>query len=153
MANICSVDFNMEFESSDDLEKFVKTFKRKVEDAGLRNEGVAIAENDWLFDATVENDGESNVSIGGYVKWALSYETMIEFTERLRKAGVVAFKCSYDEYGNNLFGEYEFVEGMLIETRLDESASVWERIAEGAEGSFECLENALRKDGVVKMVA
>ena len=152
MANICSVDFNIDFKTDEEARRFAELFGREVADGNYRNEGVRIAENDWLFDATVENDGSSTVVIRGYVRWALSSETVAEFAERLTKAGAIAFDCQYEECGN-LFGKYEYADGTLVETSLDESHSVWDAVAEGVEDSWELLERALRKDGVVEMVA
>lgn len=153
MANICSVDFYIEFASSNDSKKFTKTFKRKTENADLLNEGVQLAENDWLFGAVIERSGKCGVSISGWVKWGLSHDTITNFTKALKKAGMISFEGSYDECGNNVFGKYEYAEGVLIETVLDDSHTVWKRLEDGEDDAWEKLEEALELDGVTTMVA
>ena len=153
MANICSVDFNIDFESAEAAGRFERAFRNEMEAAAAVNEGVGLAESDWLFNGVMRLTGDAGVLLSGWVKWGLSHESVIEFSERLKQAGVTAFECSYDECGNNIFGKYEYFDGVLTKTILEESHPVWERVENGDDDSWEALENALEFEGVVTMVA
>ena len=153
MANICGVDFNIDFNSGESALEFVDDFHKEMEMAKVKNEGVPIAENDGLFDPVIRTSGDVGVLLSGWVKWGLSHESMIEFSKRLEKSGMTSFDCSYEECGNNIFGRYEYYDGVLTKTSLDESHPVWEKVENGEEDSWEQLEEALEFEGVTRMVA
>ena len=46
MANICSVDFNIDFKTDEDARRFAELFGREMAEANSRNEGVRIAKGD-----------------------------------------------------------------------------------------------------------
>ena len=151
MANICSVDFNIDFNAGEDARRFAEFFEREIAEANSRNEGVRIAKNDWLFDATLEKVEDSSMAIKGWVKWGLDRDSMTEFSGKLREAGMTSLECFYEECGNLVYGKYECHDGELWNSNVDESHAVWDSPYE--DDHYERLDTVLETEGVLEMVA
>ena len=153
MANICSVDLFMEFTSHKAQRKFLSLFSREIKDAEKRCEGVKFGGDTWLFDAVIEETGTQSVSIKGWVKWALSHSAIQEFVERCRDLSLQSLECEYEEAGNMIYGKYEYHNGELWDTYLDESHPAWEESDWDDDDYFDNLERALENDGITVAVA
>ena len=151
MANMCCVDFNIDFESGEKAAEFMKEFSTRIEKATARNEGVTIAENEWLFDATLEEGGDTALTIRGWVKWGMDCDSMVEFSGKLREAGMTSLECFYEECGNMIYGKYEYHDGELWNSYVDESHAVWDSAED--DDHYERLDNVLETEGVLEMVA
>jgi hypothetical protein len=153
MANICSVDFNFIFKTQEYAIAFILDFNQKIKTAQSINEGVPIAESDWLFDAAVQNTGNRSAELRGWVRGALSQETMQVFTEYLQSMNMESFECGYEETGNLVYGKYSYENGELWECSLDECHPIWEKANSGEDDYFDEIENALETDGVMEQIA
>ena len=151
MANMCCVDFNIEFESGEKTAAFAEEFSTRIEKAASRNEGVGIAENEWLFDAILEKGGDAALTIRGWVKWGLESDSMAEFSGKLREAGMTSLECFYEECGNLIYGKYEYHDGELWNSYVDERHAVWDSAYD--DDHYEKLDAVLETEGVLEMVA
>ena len=155
MANICSIHFNIDFASPENMTAFLIDFKEKLKEADSKNEGVVLAKDlKLLFDAYVEESGDRNIMLGGSVKWALEHESIRTFTETyLKKMKVISFECNYEELGNLIYGKYTFDNGALSDYFLDESHPEWKKLNTDEDNYFDELEKALDNEGVEAEVA
>ena len=153
MANICSVDFNLVFKTPEANQMFIDEFSNKIAIAESKHEGVKIAEDKWLFDASVEGCGESSAVIYGSVKWALEHESIRRFTEYLESMQVLSFECNYEETGCLIYGKYSYENGELSDCYVEESHPAWELIMNGEDDYFDELDDALETDSASVMVA
>ena len=151
MANMCSVDFYIDFKAEAMAKEFAKEFSERMREAAARNEGVGIAGNEWLFDATLENAGDFTLAIRGWVKWGLDRDSMVEFSGKLKEAGMTSFECCYEECGNMIYGKYEYHDEELWNSYVDDSHPVWDSAYD--DDHYEKLDTVLETEGVLEMVA
>ena len=152
MANICSVEFRLEFSSKEASAKFAESFKKEIAEADRRSEGVRISQDTWLFDETIEQDRNTQITIRGWVKWGLTHQAIREFVESLKKQELQSLECLYEETGNMIYGKYEYHNGELWDIYVPEDNPAWENDYED-ESFYDRLEEALEDDGESLMVA
>ena len=153
MANICSINFNLVFKTPEAKTIFMNEFNQKIVAAKVKHEGVRIAENKWLFDSCIEDQGESSAEIYGSVRWALEHESIREFTKYLELMQILSFECSYEETGCLIYGKYSYENGELSDCYVEESHSAWELLMTGEDDYFDELDDALETEATIVMVA
>ena len=156
MANMCSVEFKLTFNTIKAKEKFILDFSKIMSRADLRNEGVEIVKNSkCLFDPMllyIEDD--KYATLAGWVRWSLEHESIREFTEQyLTKMNIESFECYYEETGNMIYGKYHYENGELIDYFVSDSHPVWTNTEYEDDNYFDSLDTALKNEGVVKFVA
>ena len=153
MANICSVDFLLTFRDKGKCAKFADLFRKKINEAEKRDEGVCISQDTWLFDVVMDTAEKRCISLKGWVRWSLAHEAIREFVEFLKEAGLESLECEYEETGNLIYGKYEFHNGELWDSFIEESHPIWESVSAGDDDCYDRLEEALENDGETVMVA
>jgi Api92-like protein with ferredoxin domain len=153
MANICSINLNLVFKTPEAKMVFMNQFNQKIAEAKAKHEGVRIAENKWLFDSCITDQGESSAEIYGSTRWCLEHESIREFTEYLESMQILSFECSYEEAGCLIYGKYIYENGELSDCHIDESHSVWELVMNGDGDYFDELDDALETESTIVMVA
>ena len=153
MANICSVDFLINFESQERSSVFREAFDAKIKGAGARGEGLRISHDTCLFDATIDDVVGESVSIRGWVNWGLTHEAIREFVEELKKHGLKSLECEYEEAGNLIYGKYEYHNEALWDTYLSDNNSAWDESHWEDDDYYDKLEEALESDGETVQVA
>ena len=153
MANICSVNFYLEFTNNKRCADFAKSFKSKIKDAEKKSEGVRVSQDTWLFDIVLDFSGKNkNLTLNGWVKWGLTHAAIREFVESIKKDGLLSLECEYEETGNLIFGKYEYHDGDLWDSYIEDSHSVWDESYED-DNYYDLLDDALENDGTSVMVA
>ena len=156
MANICSVDFNLIFNSVKAKESFIKEFSFKIAQADLRKEGIELVKNTkWIFDPYLFDTGnDKSVLLAGWVKWSIEHDTIRKFAEQyIEKMEIVSFECFYEETGNMLYGKYFYANGKLTDHFIDESNPVWTNTEYEEDNYFDLLDTALSNEAVMNYVA
>lgn len=75
----------------------------------------------------MDDDGDEGVFLRGWVKWALGNDAMEEFIRNyLRPLGLVSLKCTYEETGCFLYGEFTYEGDQLFDTFLPQDDAFWE---------------------------
>ena len=152
MANICSVDFLLNFSEKEKCAKFADSFRKKINEAGKRDEGVRISQDTWLFDTVMDTVDKGKISLKGWVKWGLTHEAIREFVERCR-GGLQSLECEYEETSMMLYGKYEYHNGELWDSYITYTHPVWEESHWEDDDYFDKLDHALEKEGTTVQVA
>ena len=153
MANICSVDFFLKFKNFAVGAKFAKSFEKKIKKAEKKNEGVRISQDTWLFDVAMDLTDNEYIYLNGWVKWGLTHEAIREFVETLKESGLESLECEYEETGNLIYGKYEYNDGELWDSFIDESNPVWESVSLEEDDYYDRLEEVLESESMTVMVA
>ena len=156
MANICSVDFNLIFNSVKAKENFVKEFSLKIAQADLRKEGIELVKNSkWIFDPHLfDTENDKSLLLAGWVKWSIEHETIRKFAEQyIEKMEIVSFECFYEETGNMLYGKYFYSNGELMDYFIDKSNPVWSNTEYEDDNYYDSLDTALCNEAVINCVA
>ena len=79
MANICTLEIELDFANEEDAKAFEEFFEAELKKANDNKEGVYIGSDRYLFDAALSAVVKTKVLITGNVKWALSQDEAVKF--------------------------------------------------------------------------
>ena len=110
MANCCSVDLGINFNTQEDATAFYNWVKSPQEIADAEQRGLVLGKSDFaIIDDDVDMPSDHDVLIVGWVKWAVREP---EFTEFVRMVvdtyDIACIKLNYEEFGCCLYGYYQY---------------------------------------------
>ena len=110
MANCCSVDIGINFNSTDDASAFYQWVKTQQEIAEENDRALVLGASDFaVIDDDVDMSSDHDVLIVGWVKWAVQEDKFEAFVRMVVGTyDVACIKCNYEEFGCNLYGYYQY---------------------------------------------
>ena len=110
MANCCSVDIDINFNSPDDAQAFYQWVLRQKAIADEKDTCLVLGDSDFVvIDDDVEMPSDHDVLIVGWVKWAVQEDKFEAFVQMVVSTyDVACIKCNYEEFGCQLYGYYQY---------------------------------------------
>ena len=151
MANMCSVIFDIAFKDVKAKEAFIKDFndKRKVMEADEFADGIELIEDKYLFDSVIINNTKHQVEIIGWVKWIFNKEDIISYVKKYTvEFHISKLTCQYEELGQSIYGQYDYIDGSLFDTFVNQDNDIFNRAnTEDSEDFYDELQRLLENEG------
>ena len=152
VANMCSVVFEIEFESQKDQENYIKEFNRKlkvmVEDDSV--DGIKLTDEKYLFDSEITHEGDKKISMIGWVKWVFNNDDIIKYVKTcIQSFDIKNLTCQYEELGQLIYGRYRYADNVLTDTYINQDNKIFNREDFGdSDDFFDDLERLLENEGI-----
>ena len=124
MANICTADWLIMAEKSEELYKELKKDNRTEEEKDKwYGEGLGTA---FIFDKEVSIDEDKQIKLLGTFKWALGETHVIGIVkEWVEKYGLTFLDIWYEEFCSQVFGHYVYEDGVLTDHAIPYDHHTW----------------------------
>lgn len=108
MANCCVIDLFIEYNNEEDAQAFINYIKQEKAQAKKENrDGIYMGCDRYFFDVCEDNVGEE-VSVSGWVKWALNDEDIVNWVNHIKAISPFhILRAYYQEPGFSLYGCYD----------------------------------------------
>ena len=154
MANNCYIDLRIKTETTKQAAGLRKELRAAFEQAAREDVGAFFGSECYLFDGHIKQKG-TELFIGGWVKWGYGDDEFVEMFNWLRtKVTIKKLNMHYEEWLNELYGEYDFDGETLRNIFLEEKdfPAQTANDCEDFDGYCAKVEAAFQKNRVTRFI-